>query len=162
MQYDPLLLESRILLSKIFEAEGNIKEAERFLKENLEILPGHQKSILDLMTMYFRANQESEALGLGQKILIQNKDERLLTDLASMFAALGHRKIASSLYHKALEVNPHFKEAYLNLGKLYGNDEEWDTTTTIWQKGWSLDKKDKRFVDLINQAELLKGASEKK
>ena len=66
---------------------------------------------------------------------------------------------AFALYDKALALDHQYKETYLELGKLYGNDNQFDKAIGVWQVGLKLDPHDKRFSHLIEEAKRLEATT---
>ena len=57
--------------------------------------------------------------------------------------------IALNAYIKALKVDPHNKDAYLDAGVLLGNLGKYDEAIQIWKLGLRIDPSDHRFKDNI-------------
>jgi len=157
LEYNSFLLEPRLNLGKIYKDQKDPKQAILWLEENLKIDPFDKQTLQLLVDVYLECNQNDKALVAGKSILKKVADDSVLTSVASSFAQKGYNQMAVTLLTKAIRNNPRYQNAYLELGKIYGNLNKFDEAIEIWRAGQSVDPGDKRFKEMILQAMKLKG-----
>lgn len=133
--YNFFLLQARINLANIYKKKGIWNQAENLYKENLKIDSGDQASSIGLIDTLFASGKKEEAVKLGKDLLRKNKNEEFLTQLGSLFALNRYSNLAFALYTKAIKLNPKYTPAYLEMGKLYGNLDQFNQAIAIWQEG---------------------------
>ncbi len=142
-------------LAKVYIREGNFAKAIYVYEQMRQEFP-HAKNILyNLVDLYLETQQDGKAIKIGQLMLKELKDASLLTQAGSLFAIHQHSQIAIDCFQQSLRLNPRHIDTYLELGKLYGNYEKFDKAIEIWRKGLQFAPNDKRFAELIQQAQQL-------
>ena len=133
-----------------------VEEAKGIYEEIIRWDPSDQKSLCKMIELYFLLSQKENALALGKQILKERHNPTLLVVAGGIFANHQYSNMAFAFFTTALQYNPAFKEGYLELGKWFGNKEEYNRAIVTWQEGLKLDPGDQRFKDLIIQAKKLR------
>lgn len=153
IDYGPSLVEPRLNLASIYQKQGREDEARKLYEEILGIDPYERNSQYALVKIYFEEGEKEKAIRIGKILLEKDLDSQRLTALGSLFAQNNLNNMALALYSKSLKQDPSNKNTYMELGKFYGNQRQFDTAIQIWQAGARLDPGDKRFQELIGQAQ---------
>ncbi len=99
-EYDPLSPISNGALCQALEYQGKFDEAIKYCEKSVELSPDLYNSQMALAEVYFVAGRHSEAVELGEKVLVKNKGEdRLiaLTSLGYFHAKLGNTTKAKQI-----------------------------------------------------------------
>lgn len=152
---NPELLEARRNLALVHQRQGDRSRAIEIYQGLLKEDPHEEESLYNLTELYLDAGLKPSALEIAQKALARGTDVKRMTVLGSRFAAAGVPAVALSFFQKALETAPDYPDAYIELGKLYGNGNDFTRAIATWQEGNRRVPDDPRFRDLIAQAELL-------
>lgn len=153
--FNRFFLEPRLNLAGIYKKRGELSKAERLYLDNLDITPYHKPSLFHLMDIYFSQDKESEALSVAKKIFQNNRNNEVLLSCAGILASKNYHKFALDFYEKALMQDPKNEDVYLELGKFYGNYNNFELAIATWKQGLSLAPHDERFHILIQQAKRL-------
>lgn len=157
-QLDRFLLEPRLNLALVYEKEGRDADAQRLYLENLQIDSGDTATLILLAKLYLKiGNAYSGEVGL--KILNSSRKiaAKELTGLGILYALDRREKLAFEFFRKAIAADPRYIPGYIELGKFYGNYENWDAAIVVWQKGMAIDPSSrKEFGALINRAQELR------
>lgn len=153
---NPALLEARRNLALVYQQQGEHLRAIEIYQNILKYDPHEEESLYNLTELYLEAGLQPSALEAAQRVLAEGTDAGRLTALGSRFAAAGAAPAALSFFQKALEKDPDYPAAYVELGKFYGNRDDFTRAIATWQEGQHRAPDDPRFKDLITQAEALK------
>jgi len=151
----PQQVEARDNLAIIYRKQDRLEEAEQLYREILSIDPNKRSAVRNLLQLYLLTGKRSQALTLGKMILEKEKGPVLLTDAGSILASSNYLDLARALYTRALAVDPHYKEAYLEMGKLLGNQDKFDQAIAVWKEGARIAPDEPAFAELIRQARAL-------
>jgi len=154
LRQNRFLAEPRLNLAVIYKKQKMFEEAIVLCKENLSIDPGHADTFIMLLGLYFGSGQNDKAVQIGKDILKRSKDIKVLNGSGSIFANNAFINMAGMLYTKAVVIDKENSEAYLELGKIYGNMEEFDRAIEVWEEGQRYSS-DAEFQVLINSAKNL-------
>ncbi len=152
---NPLLMEPRLNLAYLYQGQNEDSKARMLLEENLKINPSEERSLVSVIPIYLAEGEKTKAVDLGKKALRKSRNPQKLTSLGSIFARYHFTNMAFSLYFKSLKIDPYYKEAFLEIGKLYGNLGELNRAVLFWQEGLRYHPEEKRFIELITQAKAL-------
>lgn len=153
---NPFLREPALNLVNIYRSDGNDRAARSFLLKNLELDPEDESSLWLLIQIAFSDKNKDEITLYGERLIKVSRDPQLLTDLGSLSAQSTATELAQKAFAKALKVSPNFKNTYVELGKFYGNLENFDQAIAVWQEGLRFYPDEKQFGQLIAQAKQLK------
>jgi len=157
IKLNPFLLEPRLNLIEIYKIREKFNKIEELCKANLAIDAHDSRSLQALIEAYFISGKPEKALKEIDNILarVSRYDAPFLTNLGSIAAVGNQHKIAKMLLVQAVKRDKNYSEAYLELGKLYGNFEHFDQAIKVWQEGLRVDPTDERFNVLMRKAEEL-------
>jgi len=155
VKLDPYLLEPWLNLAGVYVLQDQTAQAEKIYKKILEINLEEENSLMALAEIYFKKNDQQSAFGLGKKILESSSDSLHLTAMGSLFARERFTKIAFAFFTKALNLDPLNKNAYFELGKLYGNLGQFNQAISVWLDGLRLNPENEGFKELIQEAQKL-------
>lgn len=161
LQIEPLLVEPRLNLALIAKRQGQKQEALSWYTEAWKRDPHEERALFALAELSLNNADTISALKYAKIYLREGKRPDRLTQLGSLFADKNFRNLARALLEQAIARDPSYLEAYLELGKVYGNADDFVQAMIIWQKGARLAPGDPRFSALIRQAEaLIQGRSQ--
>lgn len=149
-------IEARLNLANIFEKELNDKDAIINYKENLNVVPFEEHSLLGLIRIYVRMNVEKDVRTYSQQLIAHTKNPVILTGLGSILAESGRLSMASEAFSQAMRIDPRYKQAFLEAGKLLANVRMYSEAIREWQIGERIDPKDQDFKNNIAKAMVLK------
>ena len=156
LDYGPHYLAIRFNLAKLYGKQGRYQEAFRLYQDNLVWDPNHKNSLRGLLLLYLETQQSKKVIELANKILAVNRDETFLIQLGSQLAEQNYPQIALAFFVEAVHLNPRSKEAYMELGKLYGNYEKFDKAILFFEEALGLDPKDAQVEELLEKATEMK------
>ncbi len=100
--------------------EGNLKEAEQYLKRALEIAPMCEEVYIGLAMLHLYKGEADKVLHYYNKLLeINPYNYTGLTNRANLYITLGDLEKARADLTKAYQINPDFIFIYLNRGIIY-------------------------------------------
>jgi len=152
---EPLLIEPKTNLAAIYKKRGDFEGAIKLLQEAYAQDPHNEKVLFLLAEVYSREGDKSAALVYGKQFLREGRNPQWLTLLGSLFAFRNFSNLGMALLEKSVAVDPQYPDAYLELGKIYGNREMVGEAIKIWQEGAKRAPEDPRFLELINKAQEL-------
>jgi tetratricopeptide (TPR) repeat protein len=117
--------EGKILLALAFILQGNIKEAEEFIKNIDEDTLKSAQTLSDLGLVYFLIGKLDKAEKVFKKALnFPDIDDALYVRLAALYYSQNKLEEAQYYWEKALSINPYRVEILYNLGILHLNKGE--------------------------------------
>jgi Flp pilus assembly protein TadD len=155
IRLDPFLMEPRLNLVLMYKRNGEYSKAVSLLEENRRLNPEDDRTLFYLIEVYLASGKKPQALDLGKKILMNTSDADQSASLGSLFAQHLFSNMAFSFYFKALQIDPHNKNAFLEIGKLYGNLGQFNRAIVFWQEGLRYHPAEKSFMELIAEARKL-------
>jgi len=98
-------------------SKGNYSEAMKNLKKSLEINPEFVDAYNTLGALYYRMGLYPQSIEMFEKAakLSPGFNERVLTNLAAVYAVVGRHKEAREIYQKIIKFTPWLDRAYYNL-----------------------------------------------
>ncbi len=156
IELNPFSVEARYNLALAYREQKEFVKAKSILEKILEIDPNDEPTMFLLAQITWESGDKSAAFSWAKTILLKGKDPQRLTELGSLFAANHYSNMAFALYSRALEKDPQNKTAHLELGKLYGNQGQYNRAIVIWQQGLRYHPEEKMFIDFIQDAKRLK------
>lgn len=162
LSLSPGLTEAGLNLAALYQEKGEADSAVTILKQLLEDDPHQTDGMYQLASLYFQTGRKAQAVAVGKTLLKKETDKAVLTAAGSLFAAHSFNNLAAVLFYKAVQIDPHYPPAYLEYGKLLGNQGRFDEAIAVWQKGCRRTTPAKEFLALIEQArELSRQASQR-
>lgn len=155
IELDPRTLEARLNLSEILIAQDQKAQAEKLYLQNLAIDPSDDKTRFELINLYFHLKDEQKAKLLADKMIRDAVSPELMVQLGGLFYSANDPQRARACYQRAIKINPRYKFAYEELGKLLGNYEKLQAAIEVWQMGLRFYPRDPLLLDLIEQAKKL-------
>jgi len=151
-------IEPRFNLAMIYRTQKEFVKAADLLEQVLAIDPNDGLAIFFLGESNLVSGSKDRAIELTKNLLTKSKDPQRLVNLGSHFAQERFSNMAFALYSRALTIDPCYKEAYIEMGKVFGNRDQFKQAIVVWQEGLKCHPREKVFEDLISEArELLKG-----
>src|SRR5207249_1070683 len=98
-----------------------------------------------------KTGRKKEAFAAGKKLLTVSRDPEVLTNSGGIFAQEKFTDMGFAMYATALRWDPKYKGAYLEMGKLYGNLNQFNRAVAMWQDGMRLYPEEVQFRNLILQ-----------
>ena len=150
--FNPLLIEPRLSLGELYQSQGRREEAAKAFEESFKIDPGDERVIFEVAKNDWQTGNKVRAVSLSKKFFFSSRDASRLTNLGSFAAQNGYTDLAFALFNRAIASDPDYPDVYLEVGKLYGNKDEFSQAITMWQKGLKIAPADGRFRELILKA----------
>ncbi|MCA9409365.1 MAG: tetratricopeptide repeat protein [Candidatus Omnitrophica bacterium] len=154
-QTNPGFTQPVFNLADVHMKEGNYVQAEEIYQKIVAVNPHDHQGLYHLIEVNLRMKEFDKALSLGKKFIRQNHDAELLTRLGSLFALNQYTNMALLCFDESLKVDNRYAQTYLEMGKVFGNKNEFDNAITVWEEGLRFNPSDGRFLDLIRQAKAL-------
>lgn len=105
-----------------YKAKGDTVLATAKLKEGFSKYPTDENLMFDLINLYIKENNPTEALTYIEKAINDSpKNVSLWVSKGSMLDKLGQEEQAIETYQKAIEVDPKVLTPYFNLSVIYCN-----------------------------------------
>lgn len=117
-------MEAKVHLAQVNLQEQNIKEAEKLLREVVSANDTHRDALRQLALLYSHLNKTTEALDyIIRALKICNANDSTCAQLhaehANILKDMNDMDTAAESYKLAVQVNPSFTLAHLNLGVIY-------------------------------------------
>jgi tetratricopeptide (TPR) repeat protein len=120
VETNPKQAEARLLQAKVFEAQGDAKQAEAALLKTIELQPESQTAYLLLAQLYFDSNESQKAVvELDSAIAEDPGDVSALMQLGMIYNQGTNYQAAAEAYEKMLAINPKSGSALNNLAYIY-------------------------------------------
>lgn len=156
LRREPRLVQPRLNLGNLAERRGDIRAARQFYQEALAVDSREVRALAPLAKLCLRLGDNPEALRYAKQFLKEGRNVEDLVSLGSRVAEKNFGNLAVALFTRAVEVDPKYLEAYVEMGKVFGNREDFDRAIAVWQSGGRQAPGDPRFDLLIQQANVLK------
>ena len=156
---DPYLLPVRVNLALLYENKKKYAEARDLYEENLRINPDDKMTIFNLTGLYLKEGNKEQAAVFAERFLKASGNAESLTQLGIRCAQGGVGRPAVALLKKAIKVDPKDQSAYVELGKIFANYEEWRKAYFIWEMGEKATGDQKTFQSLIERAKKMEKES---
>ena len=134
---------------------GDLVSAERELLKNLDADGLDEQKYYWLSFIYVKSADFAEAFKYAKPLVERTADPKILTDLGSLFAMAGYDEMALVCYSKSLNEDKRYIPAYIELGKLYGNQDKFVQAISVWQDGLRIAPDNQEMKSLIEQANAL-------
>ncbi|MBF0478155.1 MAG: hypothetical protein HQL26_01605 [Candidatus Omnitrophica bacterium] len=161
--YNPIPISNDLILpminnTKIYVRDNHqdlaLKLGEKIL---LKTLPTEQR--IDMLSLMAAAHEKNGDPIKSRKIVNQlittNSNPNIYIQISSIFDQVAMPDEAIKILDQCLNVYPQFKEAYLLKGIILGNQDKYEASIKVWEKGLEVDSKDTRFMRLIEDAQKL-------
>ncbi len=112
---------THVALAEAYRQKEHRGKAEQHLREALRIAPGHQPARLNLSALYIEMNRFEEAIAEAERLVADPTFPapwRALTNLGWAQFKLGRLAEARTTFQRALDRNPQYWPALLDLGIL--------------------------------------------
>ncbi len=152
---NPNLIETKRTLGVVCQQRGDFPQAIQLYQEILARDPHEEESLYNLTELYLDAGIKVSAVETAQRVIERGTNVRRLTGLGSRFAEKNIPQTALDFFQKSLEVDPDYPDTYIELGKFYGNRNDFQRAIAIWQEGLTHAPEDQRFIESITKADVL-------
>lgn len=157
IELNNFFIEPQFNLAAIYWEQKGFGKASHLLEHILSINPMDELSMFLLAELSLINGEKKRALELTKHLLEKSQNPQRLVKLGSRFAEHRFSNMAFALYSKALKVDSCYKEAYIEMGKVFGNRDQFYQAMVMWREGLKCHPGEKILVDLISEAqELLK------
>ncbi|MBF0384842.1 MAG: tetratricopeptide repeat protein [Candidatus Omnitrophica bacterium] len=153
------LPEPRLNLANIYRRQGKSEKLSQLYESVIKEGFYNGEAVIGLVEIYLSRGEGQKALALASEAHVRIDDPATLINLAGILAQKGHAKMAFRIYNKVINETPDFAPAYIEMGKLLGNLNEFDKAIVLWQKAQRLSS-DSGIKVLIQTAQQLKGREE--
>ena len=131
---------------------GQLKDAEKYLKQAIEAKPTMGEAHANLSVVYYDQSNWADALSEAQKAVKANADQAIFRCvLANALSKTGDLKGASQEYKMAIQLKPDYQNAYYNLGRVLNELGEVNDAKYSLSKALELDPNDDRVVALLDK-----------
>jgi len=129
-------------------------EAEKCLKQALELKPEMGTAHANLSVVYYDQKKYSEALAEAQKAVKTNANQPIFrVVLGNALSKTGDLKGAAQEYKVAIHLKPKYENAHFNLGRVLNEDGQVTEAKYSLAKALELDPDDDRAVELLDKLE---------
>ncbi|MBL8924083.1 MAG: tetratricopeptide repeat protein [Myxococcaceae bacterium] len=116
----------------------DLPRAIETLRRVLELSPDHLPSMRNLARLYERAQQWQELLALNEQEARLATDQKQVISLAHRSAeileeSVKDRPAAIAAWERVLQLAPNYLPALRSLGRLYGQDQRWDSLINMYR-----------------------------
>ncbi len=130
--------ETRLNFAQVHEREGNLRKAERQLRELHAQQPEDVRAMHRLGVVLARLGQVEDGLLLLEEVnLRQPGDTEALTDLGYAHVLCGNLEFAEELFREALAVSPRNRRAINNLALVVGYAGRFDESLALFRQSGS-------------------------
>jgi len=122
-----------------FMHQNRLNEAERFLKEAIELYPDFVDALDHLGIVYRRMSrfEEAEQMYL-RSIAINNTNRVPYLNLAIVYRIMNRANEAFALYNRVIEINPNDPEGYYGTGELHFGLKNYELSLQFFNKAIEL------------------------
>ena len=129
IELDPENIEAKMLYAEVMIVQKKYKKALELCSDVLQIDPENQQAVHCKATMLIGLNRGTEAANLLNASLLKNPlDEKTYYGLALVYDVSSNISKAEKYYKKALEINPNYALAVMDLAAIY---EKRDSTEQL-------------------------------
>ena len=156
IELDPTFSLPIYNLTDLYIITKQESKAVDFLEGILQNNPFYKikRNILSqLAILYFKEKNFDKSFEKIESILKEDSSAPNIIALSQNFEKEGFIKMAQHLAEIALKMYPQDKEIYLFYGVLLANQDSYTQAISIWERGYSLDRKDQRFGNYIKIAQ---------
>ena len=108
-----------------------------------------------LAAYYCKYGHQGQCDEIVGRIIGPKKDADAYMQLSYAFYNSEANKEAITLLKQCISLYPQYKEPYLLMGVILGNEGRYEESINWWKQGLAIDPADSRFVSNINDAENL-------
>ncbi len=154
--FNPYFIDGYKNLTDLYSGQERWAEAVKICEDALAVDPFHQDMMVALVNAYLKTSQTDKIPSLVERLTKLSNDPNLLVNTAVRLAQAGQILPALMCFERSMKMNPDFKEAYLELGKLFGNLNRFDDAIAVWQEGLRRHPEEQLFKRLMDEAGDLK------
>lgn len=133
---------------------GKNAEAEKYLKQAVEIKPEMGEAHANLSVNYFDMKKYSDALAEAEKAVKIDKDNAIFrVVLGNAKSKSGDLKGAAQEYKIAVQLKPDYENALYNLGRVQNENGDVSDAKLTLAKALELDPNDERVLALLDKLE---------
>ena len=132
----------------------NYVDAEKYLKEALEIDPSNIDTIMNLSFIHIATRNYIKSEEVLSNALNKLSEQKSVYKLSSMLAIVktqqGKTTEAIHLFEKALQINPNDPETYKNLGSIYYNMKKYELSAKNYEKAFQHNPNDNQTCNILS------------
>ncbi|MCA9400318.1 MAG: tetratricopeptide repeat protein [Candidatus Omnitrophica bacterium] len=132
---NPGLLTAGLELAQIYLKQQRMIQAKDVLLDNLRQDPADERTHLLLMQLFFSTGELTAARLKAEYLILECDDLEVLIRTAQMLAQHGYFSAAVKCYQKAEALEHKPARFYIEMGKIFGNQEAWEKAREIWEEG---------------------------
>lgn len=136
-------------LGIVYSKYGDLNQAAQYFMRAASINPFMKRTQGSLINIFFKLKDRKNLTKYFYQYLKQEENPQALTNLGSQLAANQIFDLALASYQKAITVDPDYKDAYLETGKLFSNLGQFDEAIHMWELGSKIEPSDSRFNSYI-------------
>ncbi len=135
-----------------YRQNGNLVEAEKFLRAAVKLDPNMSAAHSNLSVVLLDKNVAAEAKAEAQTAVnLDNKNPIYHVVFGNALGKAGDRKAAIEQYRLAVKLKPDYENALYNLGKTLAEDGQEHEAKFVLADALKLDPKDDRVVAALDQ-----------
>lgn len=137
---------------------GKLDEAEKYLKQAVEIKPQMGEAHANLSVVYYDQNKTAPALTEAKKAVDIDANKPIFRVVyGNALSKSGDLKAAAQEYKVAIQLKPDYENAHYNLGRVLNEDGQVTDAKLSLSKALELDPNDDRVLALLDKLERSEG-----
>lgn len=152
IQYNQQMMEAPMNLGLLYEKQGENQEALTIFTTVDHRFRNNVIVKIQLLRMYLKLNMKQDVDNILGDLFRLAHHAAQLNEIGKLLTQYHYEKMAAVFYQQSLRMDTQNRQAYVELGKIYGNADQFDEAISIWTKGLQVFKNDSEMNQLINQA----------
>ncbi|MBL7021821.1 tetratricopeptide repeat protein [Patescibacteria group bacterium] len=134
---------------------NDIKEAEARYIDILKLDPKNKEAYMKLAKIYWDQKDYEHAIELYNYLLKIVEDGQIYSNLGAIAEERGNLKEAEDNYLSALKSDDTTGDVYINLAKLYNEQEEMEKALEMTQKALQIEPNNPKYLDFLLQISIM-------
>jgi tetratricopeptide (TPR) repeat protein len=136
-------INEKVQLALVHYRSGNLEEAEKALKQALELQENNSIAINLLGIMYYQnRNYDLSIQYMKKSVSLNPNNGQAYYILGHCLQEKGDADEAIICYQKSLSINPDFADAHYNLGTVFQDRKEYDSAISCYRKAVHFNPRD--------------------
>lgn len=134
MDIDPNDVDAYGYIGYIYFSQGNYEATIDYYQQAIALDPTNRPMLESLASAYLKNDQKEEAIQTYEAIVAMDNDKDILLKIAHIYAEEEEIDSAQEAYERAIELDPEFSVAYLELGSMLYDMDTFEEAIPSWKK----------------------------